>query len=57
MARSKKEITTRVLVIDGNKVIDSEYDPNSELVQIVIPKSMSYVHLRKALEFAALRAR
>lgn len=57
MAKSKKEITTRALVIDGNKVVDADYDAGCDKVQIIVPKGMAYVQLRKALEFAALRAR
>ncbi|AUR93052.1 hypothetical protein NVP1182O_10 [Vibrio phage 1.182.O._10N.286.46.E1] len=57
MARPKKEATHNVFTVDKNKVSKDDMVHDSEKVQVLIPKGMTYVQVRRALEIALLRIR
>lgn len=57
MTAKQKKLTHDAYTVSGNKVEKSEVQSDSELVQILIPKDMPYVKVRKALEIALLRVR
>lgn len=57
MARTKKELTHDVYTIEDRKVVKSESSHDGEEFQILIPKGMTYVKVRRALELALLRVR
>ena len=59
MAKQKEEVhaTHDSFKVVNTKVIKSEASHDSESVEILIPKGMPYVKIRKALEIALLRIR
>jgi len=54
---AKKEPTHNTFEVAGNTVSKGETVGKGEQVEIIIPKNMPYVKVRKALEIALLRIR
>lgn len=54
---AKKEPTHNKFEVLGNTVSKDEVTGKGEQVEIIIPKDMPYVKVRKALEIALLRIR
>lgn len=57
MSRPKKEKTHIKHTHNGLKFSSEEIDSKCDGVEIIVPKGMPYVKLRKALELALLRVR